>query len=109
MDTKSRKRDISQLEEIDEPCTSINVHGAVTIISPIKKGRKALFFDATLADTTSKVRLVGFTPQQQILLNDLHKTGSPVELTNCEVKHDKVKAMISCSRVTPKLENLPRK
>ena len=34
--------------------------------------------DATLADTTSKVRLVGFSPQQQILLNDLHKTGSPV-------------------------------
>ena len=89
MDAKSRKRDISQLEEIDEPCTSINVHGAVTSISPIKKGRKALFFDATLADTTSKVRVVGFSPQQQILLNDLHKTGSPVELTNCEVKHSR--------------------
>ena len=58
MDSESRKRDISQLKEIDEPCTSVNVHGAVTTISPIKKGRKALFFDATLADTTSKVRLV---------------------------------------------------
>lgn len=42
-----------------------------------------------MADTTSKVRVVGFTPQQQILLNDLHKTGSPVELTNCEVKHSR--------------------
>ena len=87
MDTKSR--DISQLTEIDEPCTSLNVHGAVTSISPIKKGRKALFFDATLADTTSKVRPVGFSPQQQILLNDLRTTGSPVELTNCEVKHSR--------------------
>lgn len=54
---------------------------------PIKKGRKVLFFDATLADTMSKVRLLGFSPQQQILLSDLHKANSPVELTNCEVKH----------------------
>ena len=56
MDTKSRKREITQLDEIVEPCTSANVHGAITSISPIKKGRKALFFDATLADKTSKVR-----------------------------------------------------
>ena len=82
----SRKRDISQLEDIDEPCTSVNIHGAVTAISPIKKGRKSQFFDATLADTTSKVRVVGFSPQQQIRLNELHKSSSPVELTNCEVK-----------------------
>ena len=85
----ARKRDISQLKDLDEPCTNATIHGAVTSISPIKKGRKALFFDATLADTTSKVRLVGFSPQQQILLSDLHKANSPVELTNCEVKHSR--------------------
>ena len=83
----SRKRDISQLTDLDEPCTSVTIHGAVTSISPIKKGRKDLFFDATLADTMSKVRLVGFSPQQQILLSDLHKANSPVQLTNCEVKY----------------------
>ena len=85
----ARKRDITQLKDIDEPCTSINIHGAVTNISPVKKGRKSLFFDGTLADTTSKVRLIGFSPQQQILLNDLHKASSPVELSNCEVKHSR--------------------
>ena len=29
------------------------------------------FFDATLADMTSSVRLVGFTPQHQIQLNEI--------------------------------------
>ena len=35
------------------------------------------------------MRLIGFSPQQQIQLNDLHKASSPVELTNCEVKHSR--------------------
>lgn len=79
----SRKRTLS---ELDEPCTSAELYGAITAISPIKKGRNSDFFDATLADTTSKVRLVGFTPQQQIQLKNLHVAKSPVKITNCQVK-----------------------
>ena len=90
METKSRKRDISQLNEISEPSPSATIHGAITTVSPIKKGRlNTQFFDATLADMTSSVRLVGFTPQHQIQLNEMHKTNSPVELTNCVVKHSR--------------------
>ena len=86
----ARKRDISQLDQISEPSTSATIHAAVTSISPIKKGRlNTQFFDATLADTTSAVRLVGFSPQQQIQLNEIHKANSPVELTNCVVKHSR--------------------
>ena len=86
----SRKREISQLKEIDEPCTSVTLHGALTTISPIKKGRKSQFFDATSADSTSNLRLVGFSPRQHILLNDFQKASSPVELINCEVKHSRL-------------------
>ena len=83
----ARKRDISQLDQINEPSTSATIHAAVTSISPIKKGRlNTQFFDATLADTTSAVRLVGFSPQQQIQLNEIHKANSPVELSDCVVK-----------------------
>lgn len=32
------------------------------------------------------MRLVGFSLQQQIQLNELHKAKSPVHLTNCQVK-----------------------
>ena len=54
-----------------------------------KEDLNTQFFDATLADMTSSVRLVGFTPQHQIQLNEMHKTNSPVELTNCVVKHSR--------------------
>ena len=90
MDVRSRKRNISQLDEINEPSPSATLHGAITNISPIKKGRmNTQFFDATLADSTSSVRLVGFSPQHQIQLNDLHKTNSPVELVDCVLKHSR--------------------
>ena len=80
------KRDISHLKELDAPTASATVHGAVTSISPVKKGRKSAYFEATLADTTSMVRLVGFSNQHQIALNELHVNKSPVKITNCQVK-----------------------
>ena len=83
----SRKRDISQLKDLDEPCTSTTIHGVVTSISPSRREGKFYSLMQHWQDTMSKVRLLGFSPQQQILLSDLHKANSPVELTNCEVKH----------------------
>ena len=35
------------------------------------------------------MRVVSFSPQHQIQLNDLHKAKSPVELVNCVVKHSR--------------------
>ena len=55
-------------------------------LSPVKKGRKALFFDGLLSDETSKIRLVGFQGMQQRKLDDYHQKNIPVELANCEVK-----------------------
>ena len=86
MDSTSRKRSISHLDEINEPIPSAIIHGAITQISPIKKGRNSNFFDATLSDNTSSVRLVGFTPQQQVKLENMHKNKSPVEFLDCVIK-----------------------
>ena len=58
-------------------------------VSLQSRKEEKLYFLMPHWQTQLKVRVVGFTPQQQILLNDLHKTGSPVELTNCEVKHSR--------------------
>ncbi len=60
---KMSKRDISQLNELDGHTSNANIHGAITSISPIKKGRKSSFFEAMIADHTSQVRLVGFNNQ----------------------------------------------
>ena len=83
----SRKRDITSLSDLDAPCDSADVHGAITSISPIKRGRKSEFFDATIADTTSKIRVVGFTPQQQLRLKTLHTSKSPVTFSNCQIRN----------------------
>ena len=45
-----------------------------------------IFFDGTLADEKSKIRVVGFDAQQQRKLNNYHQKNIPVELINCEVK-----------------------
>ena len=88
--TMDRKRHISQLDEINEPSSNATIHAAITNISPIKKGRlNTQFFDATLADTTSSVRLVGFSSQHQIQLSQMHKSNAPVELTNCVLKNSR--------------------
>ena len=66
--------------------SSTSIHGAVVTLSPVKKGRKAMFFDGLLADETSQIRLVGFQGMQQRKLNDYHQRNIAVALENCEVK-----------------------
>lgn len=85
----SRKRtfeEIDKIDNVDQASTSTSIHGAVTSLSPIKKGRKSLFFNGTLADETSQIRLVGFDASQLRKLQDYQQKQLPVQLINCEVK-----------------------
>ena len=87
--TMARKRTheaIEQIDNVDGPIANTSIHGAITSLSPVKKGRNSIFFDDTLADETSKIRVVGFDAQQQRKLNNYHQKNIPVELINCEVK-----------------------
>ena len=72
----ARKRtyeDVERIDDVDGPISSTRMHGAIISLSPVKKGRKSIFFDGMLADNTSKIRLVGFDAQQQRKLNDYHQ------------------------------------
>ena len=85
----AKKRSHDEIENIDDvngPMSSTSIHSAVVTLSPVKKGRKAMFFDGMLADDTSQIRLVGFQGMQQRKLNDYYQRNIPVELENCEVK-----------------------
>ena len=85
----ARKRTIEEVEsitDIEKPMLSTSLHGAITSLSPVKKGRKSVFFDGMMADETSKVRLVGFSPHQQKKLNELYQKDIPIQLVDCEVK-----------------------
>ena len=78
--------EIENIDDVDGPMSSTSIHGAVVTLSPVKKGRKAMFFDGLLADETSQIRLVGFQGMQQRKLNDYHQKNIAVALKNCEVK-----------------------
>ena len=57
--------EIENINDVDGPMSSTSIHGAVVTLSPVKKGRKAMFFDGLLADKSSQIRLVGFQGMQQ--------------------------------------------
>ena len=85
----TRKRTIDEvehLESLNKPQCNTSLHGAIASLSPVKKGRNSLFFDGTIADETSQVRIVGFTVQQQKKLNNLYQNKKPVNFVDCEVK-----------------------
>ena len=83
MARKRTYQEINQIDEVEEPMANTKIHGAITSLSPIKKGRNSVFFDGTLADGTSKI---SFDGTQQRKLQDYHDKKVPVELVNCEVK-----------------------
>ena len=57
------------------------------LLSPIKKGCKSNYFDGTISDGKSKVRLVGFNPLQQTRMKILMDKKQAVKLEDCEVCH----------------------
>ena len=64
----------------NQPLSNVTVHGAITAISPVKKGKCSLFFDGML---------VGFNLVQQRKVQVFHQKRLPVQLVDCEVKHSR--------------------
>ena len=92
MAEQTRKRkfsEIEQLDNVDQPLPNSCVHGAITSISPVKRGRGAPYFDGMLADDTSKIRFVGFESFQQKKLFNFQEKNVPVKIENCEIKSAK--------------------
>ena len=65
---------------------SARVHGVLTSISPVKKGRKQNYFEGKLSDGSSKVRFVGFDSKQQKSMSELLTKKRAIEIKNCEFK-----------------------
>ena len=62
---RERGKSVVYKDEVEpEMLSNTSIHGAVVTLSPVKKGRKAMFFDGLLADETSQIRLVGFQGMQ---------------------------------------------
>ena len=85
----SRKRQIHEVDKYDnikELRSSVMNDGAVTTLSPVKKGKRSVYFDGTLTDGTSHIRVVGFNPDQQHKLSSYFDEKEPARLINCEFK-----------------------
>ena len=83
---KQTIKEADNITDLEKPMLNTSLHGAITSLSPIKKGWKSLFFDRMLADNTSKVRVAGFEALQQKKLNELYQKNGPIQLVDCEVK-----------------------
>ena len=85
----ARKRQIEEVDRLDlltKPIANAKLHGALTSLSSVKKGRNANYFDGTLYDGYRQVRLVGFLPAQQKKLDGFSTSKKAVAFQNCEVK-----------------------
>lgn len=85
----ARKRlhyEIEEIDKVDNKIESATIHGLVTSLSPLKKGRTASFFDGTLSDKSGKMRIVGFNADHQKVMKEFMNKKEPVQLTDCQIK-----------------------
>ena len=78
--------EVESLDAVDKPVSSANIHGMITSLSPVKKGRMRNYFDGTVSDGTSKLRMVGFNVKQQMAMNDFLERKEAVELKDCQIQ-----------------------
>ena len=48
MARKTPHEAIEQIDDVDGPIANTSIHGTITSLSPVKKGRNSIFFDGTL-------------------------------------------------------------
>ena len=84
---KHEELEVDELEALDEPISAASIHGVISSLSPIKKGCKSNYFDGTISDGVSKVRLLGFNPLQRTRMKILMDKKQAVKLEDCEVRH----------------------
>ena len=86
MAQKRKLEEVDDLDCLDKPVPSAILHGKLTSLSPIKKGRKSDYFDGRICDGRRKLRFVGFSEQQQKKMNDFFDNKDSIVLSDCEVK-----------------------
>ena len=78
--------EVNDVELLKEPLLTASIHGVISGLSPIKKGRRSNYFEGTVSDGKAKVRLVGFSHSQQSKMKELMEKKQSIRLDDCEVK-----------------------
>ena len=112
----SRKRPrpvvaLTDLTDADHPINSASLDGTLLSLSPIMKTQKS-WFDGSLTDGTTKLRIVGLHPHVHKKLDSLFQQQKPVHLDDCQVKEsrlddNKMDVMLkSWTEVTPSTKTI---
>ena len=87
--SSGRKRAVEEIEDysdIDSERETANLHGVVRNLSPVKKGRRASYFEGHMTDGTSRMRLIGFKAEQRKKLLEFSESGAAVVVKDCHIK-----------------------
>ena len=88
----ARKRGLEEVEkfnEVDKAISNASIYGVLTSVSPVKKGRRTNYFEGTVSDGNSKLRLVGFDTKQQKRMDELMAKKKAIAKKNCEIKQSR--------------------
>ena len=97
------KRERVDVSDITKSSSSISISGVVTAISPMKKSKRSPYFDGSISDSKSSIRLFGFDPTVRDRLANFESSGVPVVLDKCEVKSSRLNDDLEVL-VTPRTE-----
>ena len=81
-----RKLEIEEVDSLEEPVSTASLHAVVSSLSPVKKGRNSDYFEGTVTDGKSTVRLVGYKRSQQSKIQRFMDKQQPILLDDCEIK-----------------------
>ena len=84
---KRRAEEIDDYSNIGESeHENANLHGVMRNLSPVKRGKRASYFEGHMSDGTSRMRVVGFKAEQRKKLLDFSEKETPVVLKDCQIK-----------------------
>ena len=78
--------EICELWSIENAAAKITVHGMMTALLPLKKGRSCNHFEGFISDKTDKTRVVGFSSSQQRVLSEFMENKQAVMIQDCQAK-----------------------
>ena len=82
---EKRKLEFDSLSGVSE-AESADIHGVIASVSPMKKGKRASYFNCKLTDGEVQMRVVGFCGGQQKKLSSFMEKSESVSLKNCQIK-----------------------
>jgi len=78
--SKRSFEEVDNFNVVEKGMASASVHGVLTSVLPVRKGRKQNYFEGKLSDGSSKLRFVGFDSKQQKKMSEMLPKKQAIEI-----------------------------